>query len=756
MAERTVNVRINYQINTAEVEKARAASVAAQKATDDLRKASQEYGKAAAQAHRENSNAAKQSAHDIASLSKEFSGLYSSIKLVLSAGLAREILDSTLNMATLAGKIEGVQKAFNRIPQATLLMNSLRKATHGTVTDLDLMQKALTAQNFRIPLEKLGTLLEFAAVKAQQTGQEVNHLVDYIVSGIGYRSIKRLDDLGFTANRVKEALGGVSLQAADMGQVMDAITKLMQEDLEKTGGFAQTSATKVEQLKVKWEELKVAVSEALTSPALLQFYEDTVDALKKGFEVVFGNNEKLMAQEAKRSAAKEVQSFKEIWMTEEVLKNRKEANDIVQKEIDSRKEMIAMNEDEIKQLKERFKFLVDGKNTRYRDRDIIEDEIDRIKLQVQYYNNKNKVLQEGNNLLVDYKEELEKITKIEGPDYSKLKFKYEIDELELQKSYLRAKQFIEEESKNKAIELEAYIKLGSEDRQQSFYDYMSKEILGQDSFNGLSVGDILFGPEEKRKSDWEILQDEFKKNWRGILSQGLDDTAMFLVAIQDAELAAMETKMSRLQEYYSNELEMAGDNEAAKKAIQEKSDRELARMKYVLAQKEWQNKRNAVLINTAAGIAQNIAEYPWPTWILPVAVTAAQGAAQLAAIEKSKPRFAKGVLNLQGPGTSTSDSISAYLSKGESVMTAEETRRSFGLLEAIKENKIDDSILKGIDFSGGRRAQSNVDLSPVVNELKAIKEGQYNLERQHGLTYRLYQDSSGNCKKVRAKAMGKF
>jgi hypothetical protein len=231
---------------------------------------------------------------------------------------------------------------------------------------------------------------------------------------------------------------------------------------------------------------------------------------------------------------------------------------------------------------------------------------------------------------------------------------------------------------------------------------------------------------------------------------------MFLIAIQDAELAAMETKMSRLQEYYSNELEMAGDNEAAKKAIQEKSDRELARMKYVLAQKEWQNKRNAVLINTAAGIAQNIAEYPWPTWILPVAVTAAQGAAQLAAIEKSKPRFAKGVLNLQGPGTSTSDSISAYLSKGESVMTAEETRRSFGLLEAIKENKIDDSILKGIDFSGGRRAQSNVDLSPVVNELKAIKEGQYNLERQHGLTYRLYQDSSGNCKKVRAKAMGKF
>jgi hypothetical protein len=214
--------------------------------------------------------------------------------------------------------------------------------------------------------------------------------------------------------------------------------------------------------------------------------------------------------------------------------------------------------------------------------------------------------------------------------------------------------------------------------------------------------------------------------------------------------------MQRLQEYYSDELQMAGDNEQAKKAIQEKADMELRRMKFALAQKEWQNKRNAVLINTAAGIAQNIAEYPWPTWILPVAVTAAQGAAQLAAVEKSKPRFAKGVLNLKGPGTETSDSIAAYLSKGESVMTAEETRRSFGLLEAIKENKIDDRILKGIDFSGGRQAKQNLDLAPVVNELQAIRKGQYALEEQFGVTYRMYTSTSGNRKKIRAKSMGNY
>lgn len=740
MAERTVNVRINYQINTAEVEKARAASVAAQKATDDLRKASQEYGKAAAQAHRENSAAAKQSAHDIASLSKEFSGLYSSIKLVLSAGLAREILDSTLNMATLAGKIEGVQKAFNRIPQATLLMNSLRKATHGTVTDLDLMQKALTAQNFRIPLEKLGTLLEFAAVKAQQTGQEVNHLVDYIVSGIGYRSIKRLDDLGFTANRVKEALGGVSLQAADMGQVMDAVTKLMAEDLEKTGGFVKTSATEVEILATQWEKLKVSVSTALTSPAILKFYNGSIKALQSGFDFLFGDLDKRRQEQAKTQAAEEVENFKKMYA--EILKERIKGAEQIQKEIDSRKNMMLLNEGELDQLRDRFKILIDSSKTKFRDTEATEEEIERIKEQVAFYKQKNIMLQESMNILVGYKEQLAEVGK---------------DEQKSQQSYLKFKSTIEEYSEQTPVFITP--KFSEEDMKKvhdEAYEYMSNEILQGENFNGLSVGDILFGPEEKRKSDWEILQQEFRENWRGILGQGISDTANFLITIQDAEIAAMENRMDAIRSFYGQELELAGDNERRKKEISIKEQRDLEKVRREIAYKEWQNRRNAILIDTAAGIAKNIAAYEWPAWIIPAAFTAAQGAAQLAAVDKARPRFAKGVLNLKGPGTETSDSISAYLSKGESVMTADETRRSFGLLEAIKENKIDDSILKGIDFSGGRRMTTNIDLSPVVNKLDEIVKSNYDLVEKNGLLYKVYNSGSGNKKLVRAKIMGNF
>jgi hypothetical protein len=52
--------------------------------------------------------------------------------------------------------------------------------------------------------------------------------------------------------------------------------------------------------------------------------------------------------------------------------------------------------------------------------------------------------------------------------------------------------------------------------------------------------------------------------------------------------------------------------------------------------------------------------------------------------------FAKGVIDLDGPGTETSDSIPANLSKGESVMTAKETRENNELLWGIrkKDNKL--------------------------------------------------------------------
>jgi hypothetical protein len=58
------------------------------------------------------------------------------------------------------------------------------------------------------------------------------------------------------------------------------------------------------------------------------------------------------------------------------------------------------------------------------------------------------------------------------------------------------------------------------------------------------------------------------------------------------------------------------------------------------------------------------------------ALAAAFSAVQIGMIaSKQPPRFATGVIGLDGAGTATSDSIDAKLSRGESVMTAKATER---------------------------------------------------------------------------------
>lgn len=86
------------------------------------------------------------------------------------------------------------------------------------------------------------------------------------------------------------------------------------------------------------------------------------------------------------------------------------------------------------------------------------------------------------------------------------------------------------------------------------------------------------------------------------------------------------------------------------------------------------------------------------------AIAALTVAAMIAAFAKTKSdafkavnenNFAEGVIDLQGPGTETSDSIRANLSKGESVMTAKETREHKKLFLGIREED-DRMITEGI------------------------------------------------------------
>ncbi|WP_264552774.1 hypothetical protein [Flavobacterium sp. N2038] len=95
-------------------------------------------------------------------------------------------------------------------------------------------------------------------------------------------------------------------------------------------------------------------------------------------------------------------------------------------------------------------------------------------------------------------------------------------------------------------------------------------------------------------------------------------------------------------------------------------------------------------INTLVGATRALKDYAYPLGGIVAGVTIATGFATVAKISGLK--LAKGAVDLDGPGTGTSDSIPAMLSKGESVITAKATANNRDLLRAMNANA-------GIDFS---------------------------------------------------------
>lgn len=211
-----------------------------------------------------------------ANFSKFTSGI---LKAGAALGLAftgKEIAQAGFEMAKLAGEAEGVKAAFDRLPESAKLMNDLKDATSGTVSELDLMKRTVQAANFGISLQALPDLLKFAAIRAQQTGQSVDYLVDSIITGIGRKSPLILDNLGISAVRLKEQFNGASLEAQNIGDVAQAVGRIASEELKKMGDFSDNTSSKVQRLSASWENFKVAIGGVINESGILQSVLDSI------------------------------------------------------------------------------------------------------------------------------------------------------------------------------------------------------------------------------------------------------------------------------------------------------------------------------------------------------------------------------------------------------------------------------------------------------------------------------------------------
>ena len=167
------------------------------------------------------------------------------------ANLGSEMYGMVQQGIELAKQGEGIRIAFERLGRGDIL-DGLRQATHGTVTDLELMKAAVKFNDFKLPLDELGTMLAFAQQKAKDTGQSVDYMVDSIVTGLGRKSLMILDNLGLSATEVKERM-------AETGDMTKAVGAIIREQMAKAGDYVETAADRAAQANVslqnKMEEL---------------------------------------------------------------------------------------------------------------------------------------------------------------------------------------------------------------------------------------------------------------------------------------------------------------------------------------------------------------------------------------------------------------------------------------------------------------------------------------------------------------------
>lgn len=183
-------------------------------------------------------------------------------QVAAAAFIIKQVGELAFELSQLAAKAEGVENAFKRIPASAALLNELTEATKGTVSEFELMQRAVQFNKFGLNLSELPKLLKFASLTAQETGQDVNYLVDSIVTGLGRKSVLILDNLGLSASKINE-------EVKKTGDFVKAVGNIVDDELPKMGDLLDNNVTKAKNAEAAWHNFRVSLGKFVNETGLV-------------------------------------------------------------------------------------------------------------------------------------------------------------------------------------------------------------------------------------------------------------------------------------------------------------------------------------------------------------------------------------------------------------------------------------------------------------------------------------------------------
>jgi hypothetical protein len=294
---------------------------------------------------------------------------------------------------------------------------------------------------------------------------------------------------------------------------------------------------------------------------------------------------------------------------------------------------------------------------------------------------------------------------------------------QLKKNYYKQLD-IQKEYQKSSLEIdEIYSRIASEGRYQTseeIYAQVEKELKDYEDLKKKQTDIDTKYLEEKAKKE-----EEYRQLAQQTAFQILENTASFAFSQIEQNLQQeTDLKIAAAEEEQRKQLEGRELSASQQQAIERNTQREIARIKTEAARKQRQADVVQASINGAIAITKAYATMdPISASIAAVGIATLTGL-QIAAIKNQPiPKFAKGTKGVEGPGTDTSDSILAYLSKGEMVIPTKTKESYFPALDLIFDKKVSPSIANELllEASKGNYNISHDYNSPVyVNSSVAI------------------------------------
>lgn len=194
------------------------------------------------------------------------------IGAIVGIGMAiAKVVTQVYNLAEAGAGLTRLQENFQTLAtiggeSSTKLLNSMREASMGAISDADLIATANKAMLLGVTAnaEQMATLLQIATIRGRAMGISTTQAFDDMARGIGRASPLILDNLGIIVDARKNykeygdmiGVAGNQLNKAQKSQaLLTAVVRDGNKLLKESGGISEDTAISYERMEASWANL---------------------------------------------------------------------------------------------------------------------------------------------------------------------------------------------------------------------------------------------------------------------------------------------------------------------------------------------------------------------------------------------------------------------------------------------------------------------------------------------------------------------